>query len=286
MMSYRELFISPSPKISTGNEDSKVYIMGIPFDFTTSYRPGSRFAPLSVRQAYWNIEIVDRKLNVNAEKIPVFDLGDLSFFSNGDEMINSASKVSKEIFSANKVLGIIGGEHLVTYPIVNELNDAALVVFDAHLDMRDELYGLKVSHATFLRRFLEKNKKIKVYHIGSHTFVDEEIKFAKSRRVNVFTYYDLIDKKLNSLKNIIKEEKIYVSVDMDVLDPSCAPGVANPEPEGMNYQELFDLIRSLKGKEIVGFDVVETNPLLDPSGITSIAAAKVLSLLIINSSVV
>ncbi len=189
MMSYRELFISPSPKISTGDESSKVYIMGIPFDFTTSYRPGSRFAPLSVRQAYWNIEIVDRKLNVNAEKIPVFDLGDLSFFSNSDEMINSASKVSKEIFSKKKVLGTIGGEHLITYSLIKDLKDISLLVFDAHLDMRDELYGLNVSHATFLRRFLEKNQNIKVYHIGSHSFVDEEIEFAKSRGVSVYTYY-------------------------------------------------------------------------------------------------
>jgi agmatinase len=285
MMSYRELFISSSPKISTGNESSKVYIMGVPFDFTTSYRPGSRFGPLAVRQAYWNIEIVDRKLNVNAEKIQIFDIGDLSYFATSDEMINSLSKVSKEVFSENKVLGTIGGEHLITYPILKGLKNVSLVVFDAHLDLRDTLYGLKISHATFLRRLLEDNKSLKVYHIGSHTFVDEELDFAISHGVDLYTYYDITEKKIESLKNIIRnDEEIYVSVDMDVLDPSCAPGVANPEPEGLNYEMLFNLLRSLKGKKIIGFDVVETNPLLDPSGITSIAAAKVLSLLVIDSA--
>ncbi|MCL4343339.1 MAG: agmatinase [Nitrososphaerota archaeon] len=280
-MSYTDLYTNDSPKISTGGKDSPIYVLGIPFDFTSSYRPGSRFGPDSVRQAYWNIEIVDRELGVNAENIPIFDLGNISPVTSVDGMIDMVRKVSGEAFAQGKVLGSIGGEHLITLPIASNLKDASIVVFDAHFDLRDELYGLKVSHATFFRRLLE-SKQIKAVHAGAHAYLDDELQSARNLGVRVITQENLRNDR-RSLLDALPDGPLYISVDTDVLDPSCAPGVGNPEPGGLAYSELFDALRSLKGRKIVGFDVNEVSPPYDPSGITSIAAAKVFSILVILS---
>ncbi|MEM0097610.1 MAG: agmatinase [Conexivisphaerales archaeon] len=280
-MSYKDLYTSDSPKISTGGKESNIYVLGIPFDFTSSYRPGSRFGPDSVRQAYWNIEIVDRELNVNAENIPIFDLGNISPIMSVDGMIDIVKKVAGEAFAQGKVLGSIGGEHLITLPIASQLKDATIVVFDAHFDLRDELYGLKVNHATFFRRLLEL-KQIKAVHVGAHAYLDEELQFARNLGVTVISQESLKNDR-RFLLDALPDNPLYISVDMDVLDPSCAPGVGNPEPSGLTYNELFNALRSLKGKKIVGFDVNEVTPPYDPSGITSIAAAKLFSILVILS---
>jgi agmatinase len=278
-MSYSDLYTTDSPKISTGKKDSPIYVLGVPFDFTSSFRPGSRFGPDSVRQSYWNIEIVDRQLGVNAENVPIYDLGNISPITSVDGMIDAVGKVARENFMSGKILGSIGGEHLITLPIASQLVNTTIVVFDAHFDLRDELYGLRVSHATFFRRLLE-SKKMSAVHVGAHAYLDDELRAAESLGVNVVTQETL--RKEGMLKHI-PEGPLYVSVDMDVLDPSCAPGVGNPEPGGLSYEELFNAIRSLKGRKIVGFDVNEVSPPYDPSGITSIAAAKVFSLLVILS---
>ncbi len=280
-MSYTDLYTSDSPKISTGGKESKIYVLGIPFDFTSSYRPGSRFGPDSIRQAYWNIEIVDRQLGVNAENIPIYDLGNISPVTSVDGMIDMVKKVSGEVLAQGKVLGSIGGEHLITLPLASQLKGASIVVFDSHFDLRDDLYGLKVSHATFLRRLLE-SEKIKAVHVGAHTYLDDELQFARSSGVRVVSQESLRSDR-GSLMSALPDGPLYISVDMDVLDPSCAPGVGNPEPAGLAYSELFDALRSIRGRKIVGFDVNEVSPPYDPSGITSIAAAKVFSLLVILS---
>jgi len=278
-MSYSDLYTIDSPKISTGKKDSPIYVLGIPFDFTSSFRPGSRFGPDSIRQSYWNIEIVDRQLGVNAENIPIYDLGNISPITSVDGMIDMVGKVARENFIGGKILGSIGGEHLITLPIASQLENTTILVFDAHFDLRDELYGLRVSHATFFRRLLE-SKEMSAVHVGAHAYLDDELRAAESLGVKVVTQETL--RKKGMLENI-PDGQLYVSVDMDVLDPSCAPGVGNPEPGGLSYEELFNAIRSLKGRKIVGFDVNEVSPPYDPSGITSIAAAKVFSLLVILS---
>ncbi len=280
-MGYTDLYTNDSPKISTGGIDSQIYVLGIPFDFTSSYRPGSRFGPDYIRQAYWNIEIVDRELGVNAESIPIYDLGNISPVTSVDGMIDMVKKASGEVFAKRKVLGSIGGEHLITLPIASQLKDTTILVFDAHFDLRDELYGMRVSHATFLRRLLESGN-IKVVHVGAHAYLDDELQFAKDHGVSVISQ-DSLRRTPSSLVNSLPNGPLYISIDMDVLDPSCAPGVGNPEPSGLNYSELFGALRSLKGRRIVGFDVNEVSPPYDPSGITSIAAAKAFSLLVILS---
>ncbi len=280
-MGYTDLYTNDSPKISTGGIDSQIYVLGIPFDFTSSYRPGSRFGPDYIRQAYWNIEIVDRELGVNAESIQIYDLGNISPVTSVDGMIDMVKKASGEVFAKRKVLGSIGGEHLITLPIASQLKDTTILVFDAHFDLRDELYGMRVSHATFLRRLLESGN-IKVVHVGAHAYLDDELQFAKDHGVSVISQ-DSLRRTPSSLVNSLPNGPLYISIDMDVLDPSCAPGVGNPEPSGLNYSELFGALRSLKGRRIVGFDVNEVSPPYDPSGITSIAAAKAFSLLVILS---
>ncbi len=280
-MGYADLYTSEAPRISTGDRSSPLYVLGVPFDQTTSYRPGSRFGPDSIRQAYWNIEIYDYKLMADAERIKVYDAGNMAPISDAGAMLERVKRVVSEFAEMGKSVGLIGGEHLISLASVqaiSEKHNVTLVVFDAHLDLRDSLYGLKVSHATWLRRLLE-SRKLKVVHVGAHAYVEEELEAASSFGVKVINRDEAPGVNLSKLVS----GDVYVSIDTDVLDPSCAPGVANPEPEGLSYSQLFDLLRSLRGSKVRWFDVVEVNPLLDHSGITSIAAAKAFSILSILS---
>lgn len=277
-MGYADLYLTDSPRISTGDRSSSLYVFGVPFDGTTSYRPGSRFGPDSIRQAYWNIEIYDYKLRANAESIKLYDAGNLAPVSDPATMLERVKRVVSEFDEMGKAIGILGGEHLLSLASVSavaERRDVALIVLDAHLDLRDSLYELRVSHATWLRRLLE-SRRVEAFHVGAHAYVEEELEAARSLGVRVIGRDEAPSV---SLCELAKGRRVYLSLDMDVLDPSCAPGVANPEPEGLTYQQLFDLLRSLRGCELSYFDVVEVNPLLDPGGVTSVAAAKALSIL-------
>lgn len=254
----------------------RITMLGVPFDSTVSYRPGARFAPPAIRSALDNIEFYSVELGVSLEDMDLDDAGDVSYTQDLAEVLNETERLVNKIKSGGGVPCVLGGEHTITLASYKPFsNESVLVVFDAHLDLREELYGLRLSHATFMRRLIESHKPREVFYVGVRAAVSEEWEYAYSRSdLNVFkvTETDRVARELSKLGS--RGERVYISVDLDVADPAYAPGVSCPEPGGLTSRELLALLASLRGVEVVGFDVVELCPPQDQSNITSVLAAK------------
>ncbi len=281
-MSFKELFLTPDPKITNraGGLKPLVKIFGVPFDATCTYRSGARFGPNSVRQAFQNIEIYSHHLDVDLEALELEDLGNLRQTSSVQQMVDSVQKVVKELISEESPFAILGGEHSLTFGSCSMLpSDTAIAVFDAHLDLRDEYADLRLSHATFLRRLLELRKTATVVHVGSRAATAEEWRFANDAGLTTIscdTIFAVDGSQKLFTDFMIGFDTVYVSVDLDVLDPAFAPGVSNPEPAGLSSYQLLQFLYSLRGKKIVGFDIVELSPPYD-NGSASVVAAKLLA---------
>ena len=259
-------------------------IFGVGFDSTTSYKSGARYGPKAVREASYNFETYnlhfDTSLTVNN-----YDIGDVN--------VNYGDYETTHMMIADTVLSLldmglkpimIGGEHTVTNGVMQAIYDydedyfhnLTIIHLDAHFDMRDEYLGEKYSHATVLRRIHEMNPK-EIIQIGIRSAEEEEFKYVKQHE-NI-TYYTNYDVK-NDLKNILKrlekiDTPIYITVDIDVLDPAYVPSVGTPAPCGINPYELEQIIGVLSKKDSIGLDVVEvsSNTIGDS---TSINAAQVI----------
>ncbi|MGA1974820.1 MAG: agmatinase [Conexivisphaerales archaeon] len=284
-MTYSELFLNPEPNVSYRVEGKKPIskVFGVPYDATSSFKPGSRFGPNALREAFMKIEVYDPGLDVDADKLPVEDLGNLQMTSTPQEMVDAVSKVTEEIVSDGYVPGVIGGEHTLTFGTFSAMPpNTHILVFDAHFDLRANLYGWELGHGTFLRRLSERIGYDKVIHVGGRSASREEWRLVKSEKLKTIFSKDIGKSKyLDEFRYLMTiPTKVYVSVDLDILDPAYMPGTGTPEPGGITSKELFSMLEILKGKEIVGFDVVELNPMVDPYGISSATAAKVFSLLL------
>ncbi|MCP8321796.1 MAG: agmatinase [archaeon] len=281
-MSYKDLFLTSEPLITIIKEGIKpiASIFGVPFDSTVTFRPGARFGPNAIRQAYMNIEVYSPFLNVDLESLSVLDLGNLKLTNNVEEMVYSVGKVVKEIVQEAVTFGVLGGEHTLTFgTYLSVPKDTALIIFDAHLDLRDEFAGLKLSHSTFLRRLTDRIGTESIVHIGSRAASREEWNTADKiglSLISMQTIYNIANSEKLLLDFLKDFENVYVSIDLDVLDPSFSPGVSNPEPDGLSMHKLLEFLYSLKGKKIVGFDIVELTPLYD-NGITAVVAAKLMN---------
>lgn len=282
-MSYLDLYMNRNPLITASGEgESIANVFGIPFDSTHSYKPGCRFGPDVIRDAFNNIEIFHPDLGVDLETANIDDLGNTTHTVSPNEMIDMVRKVTTELVARKKQLFILGGEHSLTYGTYMSFpKETGYVVFDAHYDLRDEFADTKLSHAAYLRRIVEERGSENILHVGARAFVKEELEFLKEHNIKTIT-----DKQVRAGKGpeLLKEfassfDSMYTSFDLDVLDPAYAPGVGNPEAVGMTSRELFDLIYSLGDKKITGVDIVELNPQFD-NGSTASIAAKIMSTLI------
>lgn len=280
-MSYRELFISPS-SFFMGNqqtyEEADYVILGVPLDVTSTYRPGARFAPYAIREASLNIEGYSFRTKVDVEDLKIHDLGDLNIAGDVELTLGRLALVAQGLFEAKKVPVFIGGEHTITLGIMRSLGEnTALVSFDAHLDLRNEYLGLTVSHATFMRRIKEQVNPSKILEIGTRAVCREELDYTKKSGIEFFTAFQIrgygIAKTAETIDCILADcEKIYLTIDLDVLDPAFAPAVQNPEPEGLETTTLLELLEVVCDHLVVGFDLVEVAP--HYRGITAIQAAK------------
>ena len=283
-MSYRDLYLSKSPLIISPNEDvdSVAIIYGIPFDSTHSYKPGTRFGPDAIRDAFNNIEVFHPQFQIDLASVNIEDLGNIHHTVNVEEMTNMVNKLTGELVKKDKLLVILGGEHSLTYGTYTAFSkDTGYIVFDAHFDLRSEYAGVKLSHAAYLRRIVEKNGAENIIHVGARSFVGEELAFLKEHKIKTITEKDIRDGKGPKLVNDLLStfKKTYVSVDLDVLDPAFAPGVGNPEAVGITSRELFDMIYAMQGHKIACLDIVELNPTYD-TGATASIAAKLMSTMI------
>lgn len=286
-MSYRDLYLSKSPLIISPSEDSDpaAIVYGIPFDSTHSYKPGTRFGPDAIRDAFNNIEIFHPQFQIDLASVNIQDLGNIHHTVNVEEMTEMVNKLTGELIKKDKLLIILGGEHSLTYGTYTAFpKDTGYIVFDAHFDLRSEYAGVKLSHAAYLRRVVEKNGAENIIHVGARSFVGEELAFLKEHKIKTITEKEIRDGKGPKLVNDMLStfKKTYVSVDLDVLDPAFAPGVGNPEAVGITSRELFDMVYAMEGHKIACLDVVELNPTYDTGATASIAAKLISTMIAMN----
>jgi agmatinase len=286
-MSHHELFVSQQNVFSGFQkpfEKADYIIFGVPFDVTSTYRTGARFGPNTIRQASLNIETYSFRTSMDVEDLKLHDLGDLHISTATEKTLEKIELVVKSILEAKKTPVTIGGEHTITLGIVKGLgvktSKTAIVSFDAHLDLRNEFLGLKLSHTTFMRRINAELKPAKIIEVGTRAVCKEELAYAKKAGIEFLTAQQIRKEGSEKIAKQLKEKlaqykNIYLSTDMDVLDPAYAPAVQNPEPEGLETHILLDILCSICDKRVIGFDVVEVAPNYD-QGISAIQAAKVM----------
>ena len=257
-------------------------IFGVPFDSTHSYKPGTKFGPDAIRDTFNNIEIFHPQLQLDLESVNIEDLGNTRHTVVAEEMLTMVQKITTELLQRNKQIVILGGEHLITLGSYTSFpKETGYLVFDAHYDLRDEYADNKLSHAAYLRRIVEKRGAENIIHVGARAFVKDELSFLTEHNIKIISDKDILEVYGPKLvKDAISTfDKIYTSFDLDVLDPAFAPGVGNPEANGITSREFFDMVYSIEGTKVTGFDIVELNPNYD-SGATASLAAKIMSIMI------
>lgn len=258
-------------------DDSDVILFGAPFDGTTSFRPGTRFAPSVIRPDSYGLETYSPYLDLDLEDFPLCDIGDTDLpFGNTPAALDLIGETATTIIKAHKKPLMIGGEHLVTLPVVKALTekypDLHILHFDAHTDLREDYLGETLSHASVIRRSWEIVGDGHIYQFGIRSGLKAEFEWAKThthlQRFNTDGLKDVIDQ--------LKGKPVYLTIDLDVLDPSVFPGTGTPEPGGITMKELLSALELIKVLPLVGADVVELSPHYDASGISNAAACKVI----------
>ena len=285
-MSYLDLFSAVNPLVGERNsEKAAVTVFGVPYDGTTSYRPGTRFGPNAIREAFLNVEAYSRPLEVDVERVRLRDCGNLAKVNDAKEMTAIVSKVCREFFGGKTRFCMLGGEHSMTFGSFSQAPPGtALIVFDAHFDLRDEWEGSKYSHACYLRRVVDEIEPRMVAHIGGRAAAKEEWKLAEELGYVSPPSEAGAKNSLQTFKRFCsRHRKAYVSIDIDALDPAYAPGTGPPETGGLTPQVILDYIYAMKGLDIQAFDIMEVSPHYD-AGITAAVAARFMNELIARAA--
>lgn len=263
--------------------ESKIVVFGAPFDSTTSFRPGTRFASSVMRKESYGLELYSPYQDKDLDDICVFDGGDLELtFGNSENALKDIYSCCNDILHDDKIPLMIGGEHLVTLGAVRAVfekyPDLHVIHFDAHTDLRDDYLGEKLSHATVMRRIWDMVGDDRIFQFGIRSGDRSEFEWAKehvyTNKFNLETFKDTVAK--------LKGKPIYFSIDLDVLDPSVFPGTGTPEAGGVTFIELLDAIIKVSGLNIVGADINELCPIYDQSGASTAVACKVLRELLLS----
>ena len=258
-------------------DESSVVIYGAPFDSTTSFRPGTRFASQAMRPDSYGLESYSTYQDKDMEDYGYFDSGDLELpFGNADRALKMIEEFSDEVLADGKMPVMIGGEHLVTLGAVRSVakkyDDLHIIHFDAHADLREDYMGEKLSHASVMRRCWEIVGDDKIYQFGIRSGSKEEVYWGKE---HVYTR-NFDTETLTEIAEKLKGKNVYVTIDLDVLDPSIFPGTGTPEAGGITFREMISGIKAMKDLNIVAFDVNELSPHYDQSGVSTAVACKVL----------
>lgn len=258
-------------------ENSDIVIFGAPFDSTTSFRPGTRFASQVMRNDSYGLETYSPYQDKDLEDYSIFDAGDLELcFGNSEKSLNIIEDFSKKILEDNKIPLMIGGEHLVTLGSVRavskKFDDLHIIHFDAHTDLRDEYMGEKLSHASVIRRAWDIVGDNKIFQFGIRSGEKTEFEWAKEHTfLNKFNFNNL-DEVIEKLRG----KNVYFTIDLDVLDPSIFSGTGTPEAGGVSFMDLLNSIIKIGQLNIVGADINELAPNYDNSGVSTAVACKVL----------
>lgn len=254
-------------------------VLGIPFDSSESYRTGSRLGPNAIREASRDLEDYDMEGEFDLLGLSICDLGDLEVsYGNFDETAKRATETISEILKSGAAPICLGGEHTITYFAAKaQKKDAFYVIFDAHLDYRDDYLGNRFSHATVTRRLAELVGIENILVVGVRSASKEELTYAEKDGLSFITTLEFLNGREEALKKITeitKGKKVYLSIDMDVVDPAEARGVCNPEPGGIGYRDFVDGFSFLQGRRLVGLDICELAPVYD--AYSPILAAKLI----------
>jgi len=262
----------------TSYEESRIVLFGAPFDSTTSFRPGTRFASRTMRAESYGLETYSPYLDLDMEETRVFDGGDLELcFGDTARALGQIEDFVRDLLADGKKPFMIGGEHLVTLPVVRALaeryEDLHIVHFDAHTDLRDDYLGAKLSHATVMRRAWDILGDGRIHQFGIRSGERAEFLWAKEHtQLQRFDFTGL-ERSLAELMG----KPVYLTLDLDVLDPSVFPGTGTPEPGGVSFLDLLRALRkTLRLDRIVGCDMVELSPHYDASGASTAVALKLL----------
>ena len=262
-------------------EESQVVLYGMPMDWTVSYRPGSRFGPARIREVSVGLEEYSAYLDRELEDIKYYDAGDIPLpFGNPQKSIDIIEEFVDQVLAAGKFPLGMGGEHLVSWPVMKAVfkkyPDLAIIHFDAHTDLREEYEGEPLSHSTPIRKIAEHIGPNNVYSFGIRSGMKEEFEWAKQNGMHISKF-----EVLEPLKEILPSlagRPVYVTIDIDVLDPAHAPGTGTVDCGGITSKELLASIHAIARSEVnvVGGDLVEVAPIYDPSEQTANTASKLI----------
>lgn len=262
-------------------EESDVVVFGVGFDGTTSNRPGTRFASSAMRSEFYGLETYSPLLDLDLQDFNICDIGDLELsIGDTEKVLDEIYEETVNILNDDKFPFMIGGEHLVTLPafkaVYEKYNDVYVLHFDAHTDLREEYNNNKNSHATVIKRIWDITGDGKIFQFGIRSGTKEEFNFAlKERHTYMETHtIDTFWKIVSTLGG----KNVYLTIDLDVLDPSIFPGTGTPEPGGISYRQFEQIFKVLKNSNInlVGCDIVELSPDYDRSNVSTIVACKIL----------
>lgn len=258
-------------------EEAKIVLFGAPFDSTTSFRPGTRFASKAIRSESFGLETYSPYQDRDLTDYRIFDAGDLELcFGNPEKALEQIGKLTNKILEDEKIPVMIGGEHLVTLgafrPVFEKYPEVHVIHFDAHTDLREEYLGERLSHASVLRRIWDLTSDGKIFQFGIRSGDRSEFAWSKGHTALQKFNFDGLEDVLKTLEG----KPVYFTLDLDVLDPSVFPGTGTPEAGGVSFLELLNAVREVGKGNIVGLDVNELSPVYDQSGASTAVACKII----------
>jgi len=267
----------------TEYSDARIVLFGAPFDSTTSYRPGTRFASRTMRAESYGLETYSPYLDLDMEDARVFDGGDLELcFGDTEKALGDIESFTREILADSKLPLLIGGEHLVTLgalrAMVENYPELCILHLDAHTDLREEYLGARLSHASVMKRAWELVGDDRIWQFGIRSGTREEFYWAeKHTHLHKFGFQGL-----EAALAALRDRPVYFTIDLDVLDPSVFPGTGTPEAGGVTFDALRQVVDRVSRLQIVGADLVELSPHYDASGASTAVALKVLRELLLG----
>jgi len=256
-------------------KEGRIVVLGLPYDRTVSFAPGTRYGPEFIRRCSDNIEDYSPYQNKSLNDVKIYDAGDV-YFETPDWIIESRKAL--DTFRKDQIVIVLGGEHTVTLPGITyckeQYGEFSVIHFDAHCDLRDEYLGEKICHATVMRRVSEVIGLENLYQFAIRSGTREELSMNKN--LYKFSVFEHLPNVLSAIN-----KPVYISIDVDVLDPGIMPAVGTPEPGGISYKELIDSLILLENKRIIGADIVEYNPLAASPWASGCTVAEVLRELIL-----
>ncbi len=275
-----ELFRPPRtfagiPVQSAPFDEARVAVLPVPYDSTTEYKAGTREGPQAIIDSSQYLELYDPELNCEISDVGIYTLPEVQpLASNPESMVERVSQITRDLLEKGKLPVILGGEHSITVGAIKAFHEkcpsVSVLHLDAHADLRDQYMGTKFSHACVMHRVWEICPFVQA---GIRSLSKDEREFIKQNEIKSFSVEDLTDPNFNNQLIANLSSQVYISIDVDVLDPSIMSAVGTPEPGGLNWQQILGILRTIaSNKQIVGFDIVELCPSEGPTACSFLAA--------------